>query len=98
MIEPITSFTPLTALESPPGTLQLPPTHAFSNVVAEGIGQVNQSLVQADDATRALAAGHDIPVHDVMIALEQARLDLQFAVQVRNRVVSAYHDIVNMQV
>jgi flagellar hook-basal body complex protein FliE len=62
------------------------------------MGGVNQQLNAADQATRALAAGAEMPVHDVMIALERARIDLQFVVQVRNRVLSAYRDITSMQV
>jgi flagellar hook-basal body complex protein FliE len=38
-----------------------------------------------------------MPVHDVMIAMEHARLKLQLAVEVRNRVVDAYQNLTNMQ-
>jgi len=45
-----------------------------------------------------LAAGQDIPVQDVMIAMEHAHLKLQFAVEVRNRIIDAYQNLTNMQV
>ena len=70
----------------------------FSQMIGQELAQVDASLGQADAAARALAAGHDIPTHDVMIAMEQAHLKLQFAVEVRNRVVDAYQSLTNMQI
>lgn len=99
MIEPIslTGMAPLQ--EITPLPLGQPVAEpGFMQAVEQGAGALNASLNQAESATRALAAGQDVPVHQVMIALEQARLDLQFTVQVRNRVLSAYHDITSMQV
>lgn len=99
MIEPITltGLTPVQQLEP----LHLAPSVAepgFVGALERGAGALNTSLNQAESATRALAAGQDVPVHQVMIALEQAKLDLQFTVQVRNRALAAYHDIIGMQV
>ncbi|MBT0178077.1 flagellar hook-basal body complex protein FliE [Listeria seeligeri] len=51
----------------------------------------------AETGVRALAAGRDVPVHDVMIALEQARLDLSLATEVRNRLVEAYQELARIQ-
>ncbi|MEI7037468.1 flagellar hook-basal body complex protein FliE [Fulvimonas yonginensis] len=73
------------------------PTADFSRLVGEGLGALNTSLNAGDQALRAMAAGEAIPLHDVMIAMERARLDLQFAVEVRNRVVEAYQQLTQMQ-
>jgi flagellar hook-basal body complex protein FliE len=70
---------------------------AFIQMLGSQVNELNGSLEQADQAARALAAGEDIPVHDVMIAMEHARLKLQLAVEVRNRVVDAYQNLTNMQ-
>ncbi|HEX7814760.1 flagellar hook-basal body complex protein FliE [Dyella sp.] len=70
----------------------------FAQAIGQGLDQVDASLAQADAAARSMAAGNDIPVHDVMLAMEQAHLKLQFAVEVRNRVVEAYQSLTNMQV
>jgi flagellar hook-basal body complex protein FliE len=99
MIEAIAPLAATADLERP--ALLLPPvspTPGFVSVLTEGAAGINQSVTAADAATRALAAGEDMPVHDVMIALEEARVDMQLVVQVRNRLLSAYHDIVTMQV
>jgi len=69
----------------------------FSAVVGGGLQQLDQSLAQADAQVRALAAGQDVPVHEVMIALEQARVDMTFAVEVRNRLLESYQELTRMQ-
>ncbi len=69
----------------------------FIQMLGSQVDELNGSLNQADQAARALAAGEDVPVHDVMIAMEHARLKLQLAVEVRNRVVDAYQNLTNMQ-
>lgn len=70
---------------------------AFVQMLGNQVEQLNGGLQQADQAARALAAGENVPVHDVMIAMEHARLQLQLAVEVRNRVVDAYQNLTNMQ-
>lgn len=70
---------------------------AFLQMLGSEVDELNGSLNQADQAARALAAGEGIPVHDVMIAMEHARLKLQLAVEVRNRIVDAYQNLTNMQ-
>ncbi|MBE1162736.1 flagellar hook-basal body complex protein FliE [Dyella acidiphila] len=69
----------------------------FIQMLGSQVSELNGSLAQADQAARALAAGENVPVHDVMIAMEHARLKLQMAVEVRNRIVDAYQNLTNMQ-
>jgi len=71
--------------------------NGFMNALGDGLNGINADLSQADALARQLAAGDKIPVHDVMIAFEQAHLKLQMAVEVRNRVVDAYQSLTNMQ-
>ncbi len=48
-------------------------------------------------ATVQLAAGEPVQLHDEMIAQDQAALGFQLAVQVRNKLVEAYQDVMRMQ-
>ena len=73
------------------------PKADFAHLLTDGIGRVDADLVRADRAMAALAAGEDIAVHDLMLSLEQARLSLQFAVEVRNKLVEAYQEMLRMQ-
>lgn len=72
-------------------------TSDFMQWAGSGLAQVGESLQLADAKLRALAAGRDVSVHEVMISLEQARMDLTFATEVRNRLVEAYQELTRMQ-
>ena len=71
----------------------------FAAVLKTSIEQVNRTQTQAESLTRAFETGAPgVQLHDVMISLAKANVSFQQMVQVRNRLVSAYHDIMNMQV
>ncbi len=73
-------------------------TGRFGEWFTHELGKVNDSLVQAQQGVQELAAGEATSLHDVMIRLEEARLSLQLATQVRARVMEAYQDVMRMQV
>lgn len=73
------------------------PTTDFSTVVGQGLAHLDGRLQSADAATQALASGQNVPVHEVMIAMEQARMELTFAVEVRNRLLESYQELARMQ-
>jgi len=71
----------------------------FSEALKASLNQVNQSQVEAEKLGKNFAMGDDsVSLSDVMIAGQKANISFQAAVQVRNKLVSAYHDIMNMQV
>ena len=74
-------------------------TTDFASVLKSSLEQVNRTQTQAESLTRAFEVGAPgVQLHDVMISLAKANVSFQQMVQVRNRLVSAYHDIMNMQV
>lgn len=73
-------------------------TQDFGAWLAGALGGVNRQLVQADQGLRELAAGETQNLHQVMIALEEARIGVQLLVQVRNRLLEAYQEVLRMQV
>jgi len=75
-----------------------PTTVDFGALVGSAVQHLNEDLQSADRTVRGLAAGEDIPVHQAMLTLEQARIELQFAVEVRNRLLEAYQQLTQMQV
>lgn len=71
----------------------------FSQILKNTIDQVNQAQQTAQKMTEDFAAGqNNVNLQDVMINLQKANLSFQEMVQVRNKLVSAYHDIMNIQV
>lgn len=69
----------------------------FLSMIGNGIARVDESLKTADSQLRALAAGEDIPVHELMISMERARTDLMLMAEVRNRVIEGYQELTRMQ-
>jgi flagellar hook-basal body complex protein FliE len=69
----------------------------FSQMLGDGISKLDTNLKVADEQLRAMAAGKEVAVHDVMITMEEARMNLMFMVEVRNRCVEAYQELMRMQ-
>ena len=71
----------------------------FAQVLKSAIDQVGQAQQQAQQMTENFATGqNNVNLQDVMVNLQKANLSFQQMVQVRNKLVSAYHDIMNMPV
>ncbi|WP_426110130.1 flagellar hook-basal body complex protein FliE [Massilia sp. PWRC2] len=71
----------------------------FSDALKSSLESVNASQVKAEQLGQAFAAGDDkVNLSDVMISMQKASINMQATVQVRNKVVAAYHEIMNMQV
>lgn len=71
----------------------------FANVLKSSLDGVNQNQRQAQAMQEAFVLGDDkVSLSDTMIAMQKASISFQTAVQVRNKMVSAYNDIMNMQV
>lgn len=71
----------------------------FAQILQNSIAQVNQTQQEAEGMAAKFAAGDgNANLHDVMISLQKANISFQEMVQVRNKLVSAYHDVMNMQV
>lgn len=75
-----------------------PAASNFGQWMTGELQALNRQLVTAERGVQSLAAGASANLHDVMIQLEQARLALQLASQVRARVVEAYQEVMRMQV
>ncbi|HYM72356.1 MAG TPA: flagellar hook-basal body complex protein FliE [Stellaceae bacterium] len=74
-------------------------TPSFSQALHSALGRLDDTLAHANTQAKAFAAGdQSIPLSDVMVSLEQANLALQMAAGVRDKVVAAYSNVMNMQV
>lgn len=70
----------------------------FKHVLAEALHKVNDQQLQAEQLHKQLAAGEVDHLHQVTVAAEKAALSLQLALQVRNKVVEAYSEVMRMQI
>jgi flagellar hook-basal body complex protein FliE len=62
------------------------------------IATLNSRLVENEGAVRSLALGETDNLHEVMMGLESARLQLDLLLQVRNKLLDAYQEMMRMQV
>ncbi|HOK62334.1 MAG TPA: flagellar hook-basal body complex protein FliE [Soehngenia sp.] len=69
----------------------------FKAIMNEQLNKLNNKQVEADNYVNDLISGNDVDLHQVMIATEEARLSLELAVQIRNKIVEAYKELNNMQ-
>jgi flagellar hook-basal body complex protein FliE len=71
--------------------------NGFGKALTDAISGLSQSQNIADSKSVQLAAGDPVDLHEVMLARETAGLDFQLALQVRNKLVEAYQDVMRMQ-
>lgn len=71
---------------------------SFSDTLKNSINEVDRLQKDADIKTQKLATGESKNIADVMIATEKADIALRLMVQVRNKVINAYNEIMKMQV
>lgn len=69
----------------------------FTKALSDALGTLTRLQQEADTLGVQLAAGEPVELHDVMLAQERASLGMQLALQVRNKLVEAYQDIMRMQ-
>jgi len=74
------------------------PARTFPAWLDEQIRTANQGIVEADDAVRRLAVGEPVNLHQVMVQLERAKLQFELVLQVRNKLLEAYQDLLRMQI
>lgn len=69
----------------------------FGNILKDEINKVNELQIRSDEANQQLIAGESDDIHSVLLATEEARLALEMAVQIRNKLIESYQEINRMQ-
>jgi flagellar hook-basal body complex protein FliE len=70
----------------------------FTDAIKGAIARVNDADVKADAMSDAYERGEDIPLTDVVLSMQKSSLAFEATLQVRNKVMQAYTDIMNMPV
>lgn len=71
---------------------------SFSEMFDNALKKLNDSQVKADNLTHGLITGEIEDIHQVTIAMQEAKLTMELAVEIRNKVIEAYQEISRMQV
>jgi len=90
---------PLAPPKATAGTTGASGATDFAAVLKSSLDSVAQAQNHAESMQQSFVMGDDkVSLSDVMIDMQKANISFQTTVQVRNKVIAAYNDIMNMQV
>ena len=69
----------------------------FGDFLKNALEKVNATQLQAEQMTYDFAIGNEVQLHQVVLATEKATLALQLTMQIRNKVIEAYQELMRMQ-
>lgn len=70
---------------------------SFGEIVSQFVGQTNQNQMAADDSVRQLVTGQTDDVQQVVLAVAQADLSFQLFMEIRNKLIDNYNELMRMQ-
>jgi flagellar hook-basal body complex protein FliE len=92
-LSPITSTLPMPGVAAPkPAGLD------FGTALKDAVGALGDLGAKADASSLSLAKGNPIDIHEVMLNTEQASMGFSMALQVRNKLIDAYQEVMRMTV
>ena len=71
---------------------------SFGNVIGELVHDVSAKQATAGNAVQGLISGQNVSLHQTMIAMEEASVSFQLMVEVRNKLLESYQELMRMQV
>jgi flagellar hook-basal body complex protein FliE len=88
---------PIAPISAPSGSSPVAEAgSSFMDVLGGALDNLSTQMTTADNLAMKLAAGEPVDIHQVMVALESASLGLQTGLQVRNKMIEAYKEIMAM--
>ena len=73
------------------------PISDFKKTLSQSVDELNQLLTQADQSAQEMLLGKQ-DIHQAMIAMEQANISLRMMIQIKNKIMAAYEQIMQMQI
>jgi flagellar hook-basal body complex protein FliE len=70
------------------------PEKSFEETLSKYINEANDMQIQADNDVKKIIAGEDIDAHEVMTAVEKASMSFEMVMEIRNKMLEAYRDII----
>ncbi len=70
----------------------------FGDLFNQFVGEVNEKQLASTQAANDLLSGKDVPLHQAMIAMQEAGVAFQLMVEVRNKLLEGYQDFMRMQI
>jgi flagellar hook-basal body complex protein FliE len=70
---------------------------SFDNILTDSLKEVNSELINANNSVKNLVAGKTENIHETMIQMQKASISFQMMMEVRNKLVDAYKEIIKMK-
>lgn len=74
------------------------PAFSFQNLLGNFVSEVSQKQAAAGDAVNGLLSGKNVSLHQAVISMEEASVSFQMMVEVRNKMLDSYQELMRMQV
>lgn len=74
------------------------PAGSFQNLLGNLVGEVAEKQAVANDTISDLMSGKNVSLHQAMISMEEASVSFQLMVEVRNKLLDSYQELMRMQV
>ena len=80
------------------GATGAPGAGTFGNLLGDLVSEVNGKRMAAAEATQGVLTGQSVSLHQAVIAMEEASISFQLMVEVRNKLLESYQELMRMQV
>jgi flagellar hook-basal body complex protein FliE len=81
-----------------PATVNAPADGKFSDLLKDALSNVNDAQTEASEAVQQVLSGESKDIHSTMIALQKADVSLKLMLEVKNKIVEAYQEVMRTQV
>ena len=98
MTAPISAITPIALPQSVTSASAAAQSGDFQSVLSSAIGSIESLRNTASDSVQQFLTGQNEELHTTILATQKAELAFELGLQVRNKVVDAYQEIMKMQV
>lgn len=97
-IQSINSLPSISPASQPAAGISKPDGDGFGSLVKDAVESIDKTQKEADEEIAKAVTGESPDIHKTIIALQTADLKFQLGLQVRNKLVGAYEEIMRMQV
>ena len=75
-----------------------PPGSSFGDLLGQMVNEVGAKQAAAGDAVSGVLSGQNVSLHQAMIAMQEANVSFQLMVEVRNKLLESYQELMRMQI
>ncbi len=75
-----------------------PTTNTFADLLGDQLQKINAQHIEADQAVQQFATGQTDNIHDVVLSVTKADLAFRMVLEIRNRLIESYQEVMRMQV